>query len=177
MQELESRFEQMLASDLAMAQSNMMVRNDQDGYEVFGRWQLIPRADQIAVLARGQMCAMFTDIKNAVSWCIAEKYHQHALAQEILNLERDLQRLTPSLATERWMCKNTQDPAKRIIMEAKTLETQRRWTTVSSRMQRCVWRAKYLQTRGFNDEIARTRRPAPHRTGRDGDRKSNRSAS
>jgi hypothetical protein len=175
-EDLESRFEQMLAADCALAQGNMIVRDNDGGFEVFGRWQLRPKDGRVAVVARGEVRAVFTDMKKAVSWCIAEKYHQQELAQEILRLERDLQRLEPSLATERWISQHTQDPVKRSILVAKTQETQRRWLAISRCMQRCVWRAKYLQTKGFNDEIARTRYPVPHRTGRNSDRKPKRTS-
>jgi hypothetical protein len=172
--EISQKLQTMLAMDLVDAQQNMICKNQSGGYDVFGRWSVDSRDGLTQVSKHGTVIATFGNTRSAVSWCIAQKYHQHNLAQEIQRLDADLQRLETNDAVARWLSQRIRDPWRKSVMQIKSQESHLRHQLVSKRMERCVSRAKYLQIRGFNDEIARTRRPAPHRTSRDGVRKPSR---
>jgi len=174
--ELETRLDVMLGSDLAMAQRNMIHRGADGAYEVFGRWQLQEHGDRVTVSRREQVVCEFSSLRVAVSWCIAEKYNQRELSADIRRLDQDLCRLRDQDWVRRQAAESLRDPDRRVTALIKSQEAHRRYCVIGERLTECARRAKYFQIRGFNDEIARTRRPAPHRTSRDGARKPRRSA-
>jgi hypothetical protein len=173
---LEIKAQQMLGEDMLEAERNMISRNHDGSYEVFGVWNIRHCNDSVVVSKRNNVVEKFSSLKSAVSWCIAEKYHQQSLAFEIRQLDNDLQRLAPTDHVYRRMLSRVKDPSQRIVVATKGQEAHIKHKIATEQMDRCIARAKYLQIRGFNDEIARTRRPAPNRTSRDGVRKPSRSA-
>lgn len=171
-QALEHKVQQMLASDLVLAESNMITPCSPGVYDVFGRWKLRDQQHQVEITARDRLVGRFSNVRSALSWCIAEKYQQHELSHNIRNLDRDLQRFHAAHDAYREILTRITDPQRRWVVGVKSDEATLRYRQAAERMSIYVSRAKYLQIRGFNDEIARTRRPAPHRTSRDGVRKS-----
>jgi hypothetical protein len=169
--DLQARFDRMLSADLAMAQRNMIHQNPDGTYEVFGRWHIQVLADQVQVTSGPHSRHDFARLPAAVSWCIAQKYNQRDLAAEIVRLDGDFRRLRDQHQVRRAAAQALRDPLRRSIAMVKSQEAHSRYKNIGLRLAECARRAKYFQIRGFNDEIARTRRPAPHRTSRDGVRK------
>jgi hypothetical protein len=169
---LEHKVQQMLAQDLILAESNMITPGSPGVYDVFGRWTLRDQQHQVEISTRDRLVGRFGNLRSALSWCIAEKYHQHELAHNIRNLDHDLQRFHAARDAYRQILARITDPQRRWVISIKGEEATLRYRQAAERMSIYVSRAKYLQIRGFNDEIARTRRPAPYRTSRDGVRKS-----
>lgn len=172
--EIEQRFEQMLSADMALAEPNIMVKDSQGGYHVFGRFHVQTTESAAVVIEAGREVGRFTSVRTAVSWCIAEKYRQSRLAQEIERLDHDLERVSRNHKALSDVAMRMRDRERRAISEIKSREAWLRCQALRERLAECVARAKYFQIRGFNDEIARTRRPAPHRTNQPLARKSGR---
>jgi hypothetical protein len=169
--DLEAKLDVMLGADLVLAQRNMIQNLGNGVYEVFGRWQLQPGAGRIEVWVRGNRLCSFADLRTAVGWCTAEKYHQRELGAEICRLDQDLTRLRDQDQVRKATALKLRDPDRRAVALIKSAEVHRRHRITNERLRECIRQAKYFQIKGFNDEIARTRRPAPHKTGRDGARK------
>jgi phosphoenolpyruvate carboxylase len=172
--DIESKLASMLGADMIEAERNMIFRDPDGGYNMFGRWHLTPGNGSVEVRTKNLTVHRFHKVRSAVSWCIAQKYHQHELSMEICRLDRDLERLCYHDELYQAMIQRVRDPYRRSVTEIKAREANLRRRLVGDRLARCVSRAKYLQTRGFNDEIARTQRAAPNRTNRPSARKSSR---
>jgi hypothetical protein len=163
---LQSLFE----GDLEILASNAIFR-DQDRYSVFDLYDIEAQQDHVIVTRQGETVAEFCDLKSAMSWCIAKKYQQSELADTIVRLDREHNRLQQDIDFDRHLLNRIQDRDRRFIVSTKIDHHRGRLAQIKNRLSKCISRAKYCQIRGFNDEIARTRRPAPHRTSRPSARK------
>lgn len=172
---IEAKAQQWLAQDMMLALSNMVTEPRTGVYSVFDRWQIERHEHAVNVMRHGEKLHRFFTLRSALSWCTAQKYGQEQLALEITRLDRDLERLHATNQVQRSIVKGITNQERRSIVLVKQQETHLKLETALRRMQRCVSRAKYLQQRGFNDEIARTRRPAPYKPSRPGAAKSHRS--
>ena len=165
-----SKLQSLFENDLEILERNAIFR-DQDRYSVFGRYDIQVSPDRVQVSQDQQPVADFSDLRTAMSWCIAKKYHQAELAQDLVKLDREHDRLQQDLDFTRELLSRIQDRDRRFVVSTKIDHHRARLHHIKDRLSKCISRAKYCQIRGFNDEIARTRRPAPHRTSRPSARK------
>lgn len=160
------RLQQMLEPELHKAIGSSILRAG-DQYVMYGAWS-IETVDDVTIQVRkhGDIVGTFFNLKNAVSWCVAERYHRVALAFEIQNLDNALSRLSNDVTASQSLLKRARDPDTRLVVRIKMEHNHSKLTNIQYQLDKCVKRAKYCQLQGFNDEIARTRRPAPIRTNR-----------
>jgi len=161
----------MLEEDRELVESNGIFRGD-DGYSVFGLYDISNQPHSVTVSRNKETVAEFCDMRSALSWCIAKKYQQKELADNIEKLDREHNRLSQHIDFDRQLMSRMRDREQKFIVSTKIDHHRARLALIRDRLSKCISRAKYCQIRGFNDEIARTRRPAPHRTSRPGTRKS-----
>jgi hypothetical protein len=160
-----TKLQHLLNQDLALAEQNIMIK-ELDHYKVFGCFEIWPKANTVQIKKYGNPIQDFASMKSAISWCIAEKYQQLKLSREIAMLDKDRSRLTQDLSASNSMLQQVKDLGRREILRVKIDAKRLYLKSVEDRLSKCVNYAKYCQIRGFNDEIARTRRPTPHRTSR-----------
>jgi hypothetical protein len=163
---LQSLFE----SDLEIVERNVIFR-DQDRYSVFGMYDIETLPDHVTVTRQQETVAEFCDLRSAMSWCIAKKYQQAELADNIVKLDREHNRLQQDIDFDRELLNRIKDRDRRFVVSTKIDHHRGRLGQIKDRLSKCISRAKYCQIRGFNDEIARTRRPAPHKPSRPSARK------
>jgi hypothetical protein len=171
---LLDKMQSLLQTEFDVASQNLIVKNADGGYHLFGLFDVHENQDMIEVFRGNTKLQEFTQLQLALSWCIAEKYQQNLLSLEIVRLHKDLVRLRNTTHALDVMTDRITDRDRRSVTRVKTEDSRYRLASVQNQLTKCVSRAKYLQIRGFNDEIARTRRPAPNRSSRPGHRKPNR---
>jgi len=169
---LIEKLEDTLRADFDTARANFILRNQDGEYDLFDTFQVREHDDMAQVFRSQQKIQEFSSVRLALCWCIAQKYQQSSLCNEIVQLDRDYLRLKNMQDALTSIVKKTRDREQRLITRIKSEDNAHKLALVKNRLAKCVSRAKYLQIRGFNDEIARTRRPTPHRTSRPGVRKS-----
>jgi hypothetical protein len=171
-QQALAKLQRLVENDQDLLQQNMIL-HDGDHYQVFGRFTITVGENDCATVTYAQGDALiFSSARVALSWCIARKYQQSELAQTIQQLDLEQQRVRDNMEFSQELYRRFRDDGRRVTLRAKIDAQQGRLAAIRERLSKCVSRAKYCQIRGFNDEIARTRRPAPHRTTRSPDRKS-----
>lgn len=164
------RLEKIVGPDLESLSENVIFR-EHNQYKVFNTWTIQPGPGVVHVLDQHNQSLTFENLKIAVAWCIAKKYRANKLAQEIQQLDHKQSTLQTDIVITKRLLTRTSDRELKIISEIKLEDKQVRLRFAQSQMNKCVNRAKYCQLRGFNDEIARTRRPTPNRTDNQGTRK------
>jgi hypothetical protein len=169
-----ARVQEVLKSDFDIAEPNIMAPNSHGGYHLFGLFDVEEQAGLTAVYRAGVKIREFSGMRLAVSWCIAEKFQQNLLSMEICRLDRDYIRLRDMQHTLTQITERIKDRDRRFVARVKSEDNHRRLQQVQGQLSKCVSRAKYLQIKGFNDEIARTRRTPSNRTSRNGAGKSRR---
>jgi len=161
---LNDRFEHVLGPEMLVAKQNLIIKTANGSYQLFGRYCLTESAGEVSVCLMGIEIGKFNSLQAAVSWCIAEKYKQTWLSDEISRVDQELaQRLQNHLVLSD-ICKRVRDTERKIIAETKSREAYLRCQYTRKQLANCVSRAKYFQIRGFNDEIARTRRTTSHKS-------------
>ena len=158
------RLHDMVAQDLAALAPNTILP-DGRGYLAFEIYSIQPQQGLWRVTKRQEPVALMTGLKSAVSWCVADKYQQHHLSQDILQLDQHKQQLENDLQAREALA------ARRLPITADAITAKlasRRWrlAQIDERLAKCVNVAKYWQLRGFNNETARAGRTASHRTHR-----------
>lgn len=124
-----------------------------NGYKAFGTYHLLSgeQFTTVDILKNGEKIGEFANFKNALAWCIADKFNQIELASSIQNLDHSFQRIDNELQITR----------KSIVINKKSRHVliSKFYTKVSvlenlkNQIRKYVEQAKYLQTRGFHHEI------------------------
>ena len=166
-----NKLESIVKSDMPLAEQNTIVRDKNGQYDVFGLYQIQANKHGALVTRNTETVKQFGSVKSAVSWCIAEKYKQYNLARDIERSDNDVVRIWNDVSFSQTSIAKTKDFDAYIISQNKLENKKTHLSQAQQRLEKCVNLAKYFQIRGFNDELARTRRQAPNPTNRQGYRK------
>jgi hypothetical protein len=166
------RLEQIITPDLEELCRNLIVEDDLGGVWAFGHYYLVKQEQGVLVTKREVEKGTFSSMRTALSWCVADKYQQFVLSEEIIKLDHDRWALKTDIDTRSRVNQTIKDPERRESIDTKLTTKRIKLRGLTERLDKCVSLAKYWQIRGFNNEIARTRRPTPNRTNRPSDRKS-----
>jgi hypothetical protein len=137
---------------------------DGTGHSVFGTYFIQKEQNTFVVYKQQQVKDSFSSTKTALSWCIADKYNQHALRDKIASLDLLQTRVANDVQTRSDSARRQATPELREIATVKVNSRKDKLQHINNELDKCTNLAKYWQIRGFNNEIARTRRPAPNRT-------------
>lgn len=152
-----AKLESLINSEMPTLRNNLFLRTD-NGYEVFDRYVIRPNGSMVSV-TKGQVDAgSFTTVKTALSWCIADNYHQNTLAESIRKLDSDKKRVSEDVNVRRVLLNGFKNSDRREAVELKVQMRQYKLNDLNEQLDKCANLAKYWQLRGFNNEIARTRR-------------------
>ena len=153
------RLEQVLSSEYDSIKQNLMFSTPQ-GYELFDVYIISKTPDGAAVQKRLGAPVEFTSTKSAVSWCIADKYNQIRLADEIMQLDKTRRRLREDVLFSKVYTRQLRDATVRETAALKLQVKQDMLQFTETGLEKCANLAKYWQLRGFSNEIERTRRTA-----------------
>ena len=158
-QQAIQRLEQIIEQDLCDLEKTIILA-DGKRYLVFGKYRIEPEGDIWIVIKNTLKVGEFGEVRSAMSWCIADKYHQHGLRENISRLEKHRLMLKSDIKVRSGLKINSEAVAMKI-------ETRRyRLQQIDFQLDKCINQAKYWQIRGFNNETQRTGRTASHRTNR-----------
>lgn len=122
----------------------------------FGKYT-IEKKNGVFVVTRGNLhIGDFNSSKVAINWCVADKFHQTILAQELLNLDKELERREIEVEHYRSFLNKSTDSNKRFIIFDRLNESQSRIRAIKDQLNKCINSAKYWQQKGFDNETART---------------------
>lgn len=159
------RLQELVASDLQDLAANTILP-DGRGYLVFEIYSLQPDGGAWRVCKHGDLQAVMTGLRSAISWCVADKYDQHSLSTEIRNLDQHKLFLESAIRTRGTLNRRIKNATLSEAVLAKIDTRRRRLQEVDQRLAKCINVAKYWQLRGFNNETARAGRTASYRTHR-----------
>lgn len=137
------------------------ITQDRGRYQVFGDWEIIQAPDQAQVYHNGDLKFMASNVRTAMSWCVAERHRRFELSRDIARWDQQVQRVQRDIAHTAALLPRVQDPDLRHTIQDKLQLKRQLLREAKNRLSKCIGRAKYIQIRGFNDEIARTRRLTP----------------
>lgn len=134
-------------------------------YHVFDHYILTKKDNESVEVARPcRDNRTFGSLRVALSWCIADKYKQLALAHNLQNLDQEKQRIYADIVVRQAVSKRMQDPDQAEFTQLKITMKKSHLCRVEQQLTKCVNLAKYWQIQGFNrDETARIRPTKPTR--------------
>jgi hypothetical protein len=162
----DTEFERMIVAEFKNLEFNLVWKNNNGDYELFGKYRIIPLKPGYQVYYCDQEVGVFSSTRTALSWCIADKYSNYALAQELLTIDRKLELLKNDIFTRSAIADRSKQVQFREDVSTK-LETKIIYKkALEIELIKCVNWAKYRQQRGFLNETARTGRATTNKTSR-----------
>jgi hypothetical protein len=131
---------------------HMIVDADQGTYIVFGNYIMQPEGYGYRVSTKHQKIHVFDNKRTAISWCIASKYNQHNLANEIQLLDRKRKTLADDIHCRKAVGQQSRNENFYEIVTTKIQPKLASYDLVNTELEKCINRTKYLQIRGFNNE-------------------------
>jgi len=162
----DQEIEQLIRTELKQVMPNMIWRDDNGDYEVFGRYRIIPQQPGYEVWVHATCVGQFNSTKTALSWCIADKYRSYNLARQLLNTDNYLGHLNNDIFVRVAVANKTKRAQLREDIETKLEPKLIRKKELEQQLAKYVSLAKYLQQRGFNNETARSSRNGTNKTSR-----------
>ena len=156
----EQKLERFAEREFKRNLDNMIVKENDGSYIVFGKYRVAQHLYGYMVSTWSDDIHCFDSKRNAVSWCVADKFNQLTLANTILNLDRRKQTLTADIHCRQSIGRRSQSTHSYEIINMKVQPKQILLNSVSSELEKCVNLAKYMQIRGFSNETARTSGPS-----------------
>lgn len=153
-------FDKIFRQEFPDALPNLIYRTDEGNYRVFDRYLIIKEDKHYRVLCSATDVGLFSSTKTALSWCIADKNKAYNLARDIVNLDIKLRSLTSDITVRATLADRSKQPQFRETIETKLESKLIRKKKVETELTKCVNWAKYMQTKGFNNETIRTSRQA-----------------
>jgi hypothetical protein len=146
--------------------NNTIWQNDRGEYEVFDKYRIVPEKSAFRVWCWDNDIGLFNTTRSALSWCIADKYCDYNLANNLLSIDSALGNLSNDIYTRAHLADRSRNPDFResvgCKLETKIIQKKQ----LENELTKCVSLAKYLQQRGFDNETARTGRGQPNKTSR-----------
>ena len=149
----QKEFERLFREEFATIAPNSIWKNANGEYQVFGRYRIAKEAVGYKVYCSLSDVGVFHSTRSALSWCIADKFHQYNTARELLQLDNNLHYLTVDIAARAALANSskTEDQHEIILtkLENKIVQKQE----IENRLAICVNWAKYYQQRGFTSAL------------------------
>ena len=162
----EQQLEAWVREELKTVLPNMIWRNDSGEYELFGRYRILKERTGYRVFCHATEVGIFSGTKSAVSWCIADKYRDYNLARQILNTDNRLEAVNNDIYARVGAANRSKRAEFKENIDIKLEPKIIRKRELEKQLAKYVNSAKYLQQRGFDNEIARLGRATKNQTNR-----------
>jgi len=153
----KQKLEQWAEREFRRNVNNIIFVDDQHGIIAFGRYHLHLDQAGCTIRMHDDTKLIFSNKKTAMSWCVADKYQQYALANTIRILDQKRQLLLADVTHGRRQTIAARHSDFAETVEAKLSLKQLRLQAIDTELEKCIKTAKYFQIRGFSNETARTR--------------------
>jgi hypothetical protein len=159
-------FERLFRQEFKDILPNVILKNDNGVYEVFGHYRIQSERPGYRVFCGATDVGRFAHTRTALSWCIADKHRAYNTARELLLTDNKLAALTQDINTRAAIGDCSRDPVLRETILTKLESKIIQKKLLENQLTNCVSWAKYIQQRGFDNETARTGRSQPNKTSR-----------
>ena len=162
----EQQLEVWVREELKTVLPNMIWRNDDGEYELFGRYKIVPNKNGYQVWCSSTEIGFFSSTKSALGWCIADKYRDYNLARQILNTDNRLEAVNNDIYARVGAANRSKKFEFKENIDIKLEPKIIRKKELEKQLTKYINLAKYLQQRGFDNEIARSGRATKNQTNR-----------
>ena len=162
----EQEFERTFRAEFKELVSNVIFKDDDGIYNLFGKYRIVPEKHQYRVFCHATEVGTFNSTRTALSWCIADKYQNYTLARDLQATDAKLTHLSNDISARAAVGDQSKNPLFResILTKLETKIIHKK--QLENQLTNCVNWAKYIQQRGFNNETVRTGRNQAVKTSR-----------
>jgi hypothetical protein len=150
----DQKLERWAERELSRNLKHMIVDDQSGAYVAFGQYYLEPKSQGYSVSTWDRLIHVFSNKRTAISWCVADKYHQYNLANNIQVLDSKRQQLASDIHCRRAQAQQGRTEDFYETVNTKIQPKQELLDSVSAELEKCINLAKYLQLRGFSNETA-----------------------
>lgn len=145
-----------IVNDEILSNSAESMVKIKDSYIIFGKYRIVENSDLWNVYDHSELTASFSSSRSALSWCILNNLGHYDACRDLTFYDNfysfkktDLERFKIKIST-------TKDPNARQILAAKASQSLIEKFQLKKQLNKCINLAKYYQTRGIDNETART---------------------
>ena len=138
-----------LANTTLQELSKNIIIKKKNNYIVFEQYSITPDNSYFIVFKDDKLVHDFSNSRNALAWCIFDKYRRNDEAAAVKTLDRKLKSTEFDLAVAKNIINKTQDINKREIMIMKAENSVVTRSCLRKQLTERVGLAKYFQQQGF----------------------------
>lgn len=155
----EAKIERWAERELRRNIDKVIISDDDGSYVVFGKYHLhSDKNNGVIVEMWDRKIHCFMNKRHAISWCVLDHKNNIAMANRLIALDRRKQALGNDIHIRRNVGERGKDANFREIINLKISMKLQTLATLNQELDKCIGYAKYLQTKGFANETARTSR-------------------
>jgi hypothetical protein len=153
-QSQNQKLERWAERELERNLKHMIVSSEAGSYVAFGQYHIQPHDLGYSVSTWDRLIHVFSNKRTAISWCVADKYHQYNLANNLQALDKKRQQLASDIHCRRAQAQQGRTEDFYETVNTKIQPKQELLDSVTAELEKCINSAKYLQLRGFSNETA-----------------------
>jgi hypothetical protein len=154
----DQKLEQWAERELRRNLDRTILPDNSNGYVAFGRYHIEPTRNGVVVSTQADQVHCFMNKRHAISWCIVDHKGNYTMANRIVALDSRKQALGSDLHVRSTVGDRMRDANSRETVQLKIATKLQTLTALNYELDKCIGYAKYLQTKGFANETARTSR-------------------
>ena len=150
--ELERKFNRMLSTkEIDDLQGISIFETSKDNYVVFKNYRIIKKSktDIDVYSLNGDLIHSFSNIRNAICWCIFDKRGKYVLASRIITLDRNISNEDVQMRVHNNLFKKAKKTDDKLIFLAKLNEDKFRRNLMCQELEGYVSQSDYWQQNQF----------------------------
>ena len=151
-----------IASTHLFNNPNSILQGD-DSIQAFGVYSINKNINQFKIYKNRVQVAETASAKNALAWCIADKYNIPSLKTKILHLDAMFATKNADIAFLKHALKTATEFNRITVLEDKLQDTLYKAKHTKNLLDKCINSAKYYQLKGFENETSRLGIKSPNR--------------
>lgn len=148
------KFNALAQQSLASVSKNIIVKK-KDIYEVFGQFQILKQEDGFDVYHKNKKINTFFSSRNALSYCIFEKYFKYEDSKLLERLDGRLQSKLFDIEVAKNILTTSQDSFKKFNALARVELDIDETKIIKEQINEVVNKAKYFQQKELDNEVNR----------------------
>lgn len=152
---IPKKVEHWVYKELDYVKSNLVLKNNDSEYEVFGKFRIVCKMGEAKVYQQTNLIGKFSSKRIAIAWCTAKKFNLVDLSAQIKITDQRLSALKDDIKVRSSLAANGKRAHFRDNLNCKLINKISRQKQLERCLEKCVNLAKYYQQRGFNNGTPR----------------------
>lgn len=131
------------------------ILQSEDSIQAFGAYSINKTKFGYKIYKNRVETAETASAKNALAWCIADKYYVKNLKEKILQYDAELASRNATISFLKNAISHVNETSRITVLEDKLQDTLYKAKHTRNLLDKCINSAKYYQLKGFENETSR----------------------